>query len=108
ASKEARQLLAQSGHHKSAERLLMTQCRHERLRIAAGKPTLNPISPIANPWCNYDPFGVAPPWAGNATTRFHQSNCWISHCMADRRSRAADQKVANRRFYGRGHVSDLQ
>ena len=69
------------------------------------KLTLNPISPVANPCCNYVLFGVVPPWAGNATTRFHQSNCWISHCMADRRSRAADQKVANRRFYGRGHVS---
>jgi len=60
---------------------------------------LSPISPVANPCCNRVLFGVVPAFGeGNATTRFHQSDCWFSgHLAAGGACAAGRTHAAHRR-----------
>src|SRR5262249_18874230 len=84
--------------------LLLTQSGHERLRIAVVQT--DPSSPFRRsqfPAVIADVIGVVLSLEeGDATTRFHQSNCWFSGCMAARCARAAEQAqghTARRRPY---------
>jgi hypothetical protein len=58
---------------------------------------MNPISRAANPCCNYAVGVVLSLEEGDATTRFRQSNRWISDCVAAHFARAAEQVYAARK-----------
>src|SRR6516165_1999141 len=65
---------------------------------------VDPIPPVANPCCNYAVGVVLSLEEGDATTRFHQRNCWFDHCVAARRGRAAARaKTARRGTHGGAH-----
>src|SRR5215469_9251703 len=81
--------------------LLLTQSGHERLRIAAVQTSpWNPFRGAQIPAVIIDAVVVALSLEeGDATTQFHQRNCWISRCLAARRARAAAGAAGDRVYY---------
>ena len=76
----------------------LTHSGHERLKIAALQTDLGtPFRRSQIPAVITDAVGVVLSLgAGNATARFHQSDCWISRRVAARRAGAAAEGLARR------------
>src|SRR5262249_30854287 len=87
---------------------LLTQSGHEPLRICcrATRP-LNPISPVVNPCCNHMVGVVLSLEEGDATTRFHQRNCWFSDRLAARAASAAGRADTAHRYAG-NNISEAE